>query len=907
MIGPTPCPFPLIHTGTTSPSAFTSLHLPPVSADKGGQTLTFDWQVAVETDRTQGSAILFVSGSDTLLCFVSRSDDGSPGGVITGLGGHAGDTRTGLTIDSGMGGPVQEPDILVGRIPTGTATVRLGMGDGSEESAALGNGYHLAWLSVPAVPVRIDALDASGHLLGRLADPNGLQVPSSSVDGASAPLTGTPASQGLAIGTPLLVGQQPGGKAALADTASGPVVSIYQAQVAAPGPLPLGSGQPVGWNCPPSPIGIVGSTVVTWAAATRSILSLAGSASAAGPVGIGFAPDCSHMTVLAPATATSWTASDAPSSFAGGVWFFGMAPGDPQTVVAWSPATGQLAMKGGFLSWSSDGGHTWQSQTSPAIPAGWGPSGAFWQLAPGRLIWSRGPGFSSAGPSVPVDLTWDPSAGDIPSVMATAVFGGRVLIGVRDAALESVATDGSGTAHLDIAAWRISAGSRFVAVAGRNVSTGTPTLAVSSDGVHFASAALPDEFANAPTDSVALLALDDRVLLTDWPQTANPADQVIHVWSVPVTGAPPPPPAPTPIATPVVPSAPPAQVTSVWTPVTLPTVPVAGAFGGPAGGIAALPGGGFIDFVPAAPTRTLVFTSPDGWHWSRTGEISGEDAAGITGPVATNGRVYVALGSEPGGVYYAMQQNGAAWVSTDLRSWTKAPVQAAFAGTNWRSIAGAPGGFVATGFSEAEGGPPAWFSADGLHWATISDDRPSVNDTVEATAIVYAGGEFVMVGRLDNAAAAWTSRDGQHWTMHAPLPGGADVVLEGLVDTPHGYLSLGASGPPVEVAPGEFLSPVAPWTSRDGTTWQAGASSPALFGVYPTSLVQAPGGFVATGTVGTTVGLWTSRDGLNWVSVAGVQLADADESTLVSDGHHVLLIASGQNGARVLVSAGVSR
>jgi hypothetical protein len=25
------------------------------------------------------------------------------------------------------------------------------------------------------------------------------------------------------------------------------------------------------------------------------------------------------------------------------VWFFGMAPGDPQTVAAWSPATGQLA------------------------------------------------------------------------------------------------------------------------------------------------------------------------------------------------------------------------------------------------------------------------------------------------------------------------------------------------------------------------------------------------------------------------------------------------------------------------------------------------------------------------------------------------------------------------------------
>jgi hypothetical protein len=160
------------------PSVPAKVCLPPASADKDGQTLTIDWQVAVETDRPQGSAILFVSGPDTLLCFVSRSGDGSPGGVITGLGSHGGETRTGLTLDSGMGGPVQEPDILVGRVPTGTATVRLGMGDGSEEAAALGSGYYLAWLSVPADPVRIDALDASGHLLGRLADPNGLQIPS---------------------------------------------------------------------------------------------------------------------------------------------------------------------------------------------------------------------------------------------------------------------------------------------------------------------------------------------------------------------------------------------------------------------------------------------------------------------------------------------------------------------------------------------------------------------------------------------------------------------------------------------------------------------------------------------------------------------------------------------------------
>jgi hypothetical protein len=130
-----------------------------------------------------------------------------------------------------------------------------------------------------------------------------------------------------------------------------------------------------------------------------------------------------------------------------------MQPGDPQTVAAWSPATGQLAMKGGFLSWSSDGGHTLAEPDQPGDTRRMGPVGRLLADRPDRLVSSRGPGFSSAGPTVPVDLTWDPSAGQIPSVMATAVFRERVLIRVRDAALESVATDGSGTARLDIAAW----------------------------------------------------------------------------------------------------------------------------------------------------------------------------------------------------------------------------------------------------------------------------------------------------------------------------------------------------------------------------------------------------------------------------------------------------------------------
>jgi hypothetical protein len=73
------------------------------------------------------------------------------------------------------------------------------------------------------------------------------------------------------------------------------------------------------------------------------------------------------------------------------------------------------------------------------------------------------------------------------------------------------------------------------------------------------------------------------------------------------------------------------------------------------------------------------------------------------------------------------------------------------------------------------------------------------------------------------------------------------------------------------------------------------------------SLVAAPGGYVATGSLGTTVGLWTSRNGIDRLPVAEVDLATADESSLLSDGRHVLLTARSQDEVIAFVTHGVDR
>ena len=212
-------------------------------------------------------------------------------------------------------------------------------------------------------------------------------------------------------------------------------------------------------------------------------------------------------------------------------------------------------------------------------------------------------------------------------------------------------------------------------------------------------------------------------------------------------------PSPTPIPTVAIPTQPPAQVTSTWTKVTLPTIvtqPI--TVGGPGGGPSALPGGGFIDFVPAAADRTVVLTSPDGSAWAQAGEITGQDALGVTGPVAFNGHVYVALGGEGGGGFYGMQSNGAAWVSTDLAHWTKAPAQAGLAGAIFRGISAGSVNFVAIGDSEG-GGPTVWTSPDGLHWGPVLVKSVFPFDLSEATGIAHTNHGLVIVGRIGEEGA----------------------------------------------------------------------------------------------------------------------------------------------------------
>jgi hypothetical protein len=738
------------------------------------------------------------------------------------------------------------------------------------------NRPRLVVLAAAAVAVVVaSALAVAGsHLLDRSPE-------------SSLPLeSSNPSANGLDIGSAVRVGEHAGTRASFAQTSTGAVIAVSSP----------GADVAAGSSCPPSAIGSVGPTAVDWVAGPAAILELAGDGTAASPVGLGVSSDCSQAIVATPDGSGGFRIQTPQNLFARPAPFFALKPGDPSTVAAWvaDPA------KGGFISWSIDAGVSWQALTN-ARPIGWDDAGEFWTIgSDGSLARSPGPGFGSEQTGAVIDV--GSNTGSLEADIAAAVaFGDRILVAPTGGGLESVVTSGATPAQrvLELRVSDLSATRSYVAAVGFD-GAGSAELAISADGQHFVVTGLPSGFGASNRAAVRLFALADRVLVSD-----GGSEGVIGIWSVPVGGLPPAPPAPTPLATPTIPSPPPAKQTSTWTEVALPEVAPSPEVAG-AGRISTIPGGGFIDFIRTATDRSAVFTSPDGRSWSRVGEVTGLGLANIDGPVAYDGTRYVALGGEGGGVLYGQQSNGAAWASTDLSHWRKAPVQDAFAGAELHSLTAGPNGFVAIGYDA--GGTSVWTSRDGLAWTAIVDAQLFPPESAEPSDIVYTGGEYLILGRIGQAAAEWRSKDGRVWSLTSPLVPSSDTLPSGFAPGPAGYVTLAASGTSIEVTPGDFRAAVSPWISVDGTTWRPQASSPALFGASA-AIVGAPGGYVASGTVGLDpdAHIWTSTDGISWVEVAGVDLRGVGSLELVSDGRHVLFLGSRDSGALLLVSNGVER
>jgi hypothetical protein len=266
-----------------------------------------------------------------------------------------------------------------------------------------------------------------------------------------------------------------------------------------------------------------------------------------------------------------------------------------------------------------------------------------------------------------------------------------------------------------------------------------------------------------------------------------------------------------------------------------------------------------------------VWTSSDGYTWTRVPDdeaVFGGDSYQLMYAVTEAASGLVAVGYD--GPPHA--RNAAVWTSPDGYTWTRVPDdQSALEGGVMRSVIAADPGLVAVGQSDWLDGDPSsatgatirhdaavWTSPDGLTWTRIPDDEAVFAGSGEqrmrsvavgGSGLVAAGAEY---SDGEWHAAVWTSPDAYTWSrvpVDETVFGSA--VIESVVEAEGlGLVLVGHDAPSAVV-----------WTSPDGITWVRVPHDETVFGASDMRSVTAGGpGLVTVGTALAT--------GLEWDAAA---------------------------------------
>jgi hypothetical protein len=285
-------------------------------------------------------------------------------------------------------------------------------------------------------------------------------------------------------------------------------------------------------------------------------------------------------------------------------------------------------------------------------------------------------------------------------------------------------------------------------------------------------------------------------------------------------------------------------------------------------------GPGFVA-VGADNADAAVWTSLDGFTWSRVPHDEGVFGGAGMGSVTVGGPGLVAVGS-------SQPDNGGAatvWTSADGVTWLRVPHdEDVFGGAEMSDVTAGGPGLVAVGVDDYSD-RAVWTSSDGITWLRVPHDEADFGGEGDTwmNSVTVGGPGLVAVGAEtqwheesgDSDAAVWTSSDGIIWSR---VPHDEDV-FGGPRDQE--MLSVTAGGPGL-VAVGQVdmgRTPV--WTSIDGITWSRVPDDSAVRGRMMSVIVGGPG-LVAVGAEGPgLVGgdgegasvrppVWTSVDGITW-------------------------------------------
>ena len=182
---------------------------------------------------------------------------------------------------------------------------------------------------------------------------------------------------------------------------------------------------------------------------------------------------------------------------------------------------------------------------------------------------------------------------------------------------------------------------------------------------------------------------------------------------------------------------------------------------------------------------------------------------------------------------------------------------------------------VAVGYVGWEWRPVAWTSEDGERWTLIEIGRVAATEPAFAVAVVSAPGGLVAVGRSGRHPSAWTSADGAAWLHHeVPVIDGADAWdrIVAIADGRSASLPAAASAPSCSIARR---------ASGVRMTVRPGRRSPttrALPAPRSSAILPVDDGWLAIGRLGTgqrSTGsvAWRSGDGEHWSRIDDPALA----------------------------------
>jgi hypothetical protein len=208
---------------------------------------------------------------------------------------------------------------------------------------------------------------------------------------------------------------------------------------------------------------------------------------------------------------------------------------------------------------------------------------------------------------------------------------------------------------------------------------------------------------------------------------------------------------------------------------------------------------------------------------------------------------------------------------------------------------------VAPGYTFPDFHAVTWSSTDRRQWS-MADLSPGVGGAFALAIAAGRDGRSVIVGRIGNDAAAWSSSDGVAWRQADGGPAfveSPETRMTAVVATPVGFVAGGWAGITNQPARARF------WGSSDGLSWVRLGDDPAFADGRVTSIVAAAGGLVAVGTTGpvgrsTGSAVWRSTDGRTWDRVTGSAALAAGSMTGVTAG------GTGPAGGTGLVAVGAS-